>query len=120
MQILSPGVFKVSDGEVVTVDVKSTGAATLFGVNHSIFGAGTPLTAGQPLKITMDKSKATGTSFVPNAKSANLTLLFSFTSSSGGRYDLTTSGSDGGPAFPDQANQTGNTPEAIPYIFHIV
>jgi len=120
MQILSPGVFQVADKEVITIDVQSTGATTLFGVNYSLNGSGAPLTAGQPLKLTMDKTKANGTSFVPNAKSAELTLLFSFSSTSGGRYDVKISGSGGGPAFNTHANQAGNTPEAIGCIFHIV
>ena len=120
MQILSPGVFQVADKEVVTVEVQSIGAPTLFGVNFAINGIGAPLTAGQPLKLTMNKSKATGTSFVPNGKSSEFTLLFSFSSSSGGKYGVKISGSGGGPTFNTEASQVGNTPEAIACIFHIV
>ena len=120
MQILAPGVFQFADKEVVTVDVQSTGAPTLFGVNFAIEGSGAPLTAGQPLKLTIDKSKATGASFLPTGKSSEFTLLFSFSSSSGGKYVVKISGSGGGPTFNTQASQVGNTPEAIPFIFHIV
>src|SRR4030095_9984022 len=73
MKTLAPEAFQVKDGEVITIDVKSTIAATLFGVNHSIFGGGFPLKEGVPLKVTMDKSKAQGNSTVPNAKSTPLT-----------------------------------------------
>jgi hypothetical protein len=120
MQIKSPGVFQVKDGEVITIDVKSTGTPTLFGVNYSIFGGGSPLQEGQPLKLTMDKSKAQGNSTIPNAKSTPLTLLFSFSSNSGGKYDWTVTGDVPGDSFPDFTRQAGNTPKATTYTFHIV
>ena len=120
MNTLSPGIFQVSDGEVITIDVRSTGAPTLFGVNFSMFGAGMPLNEGQPLQLTMDKSRATGASNVPNAKSTPLTLLYSFSSNDGGRYDLTMTGSNGGAPFKDFIGQAGSTAEASTYTFHIV
>lgn len=120
MQKKSPTAFQVRDKEVITINVKSTGAATLFGVNHSIFGGGAPLQEGQPLQITMDKQKAQGDSTISNAKSTQLTLLFSFTSTSGGKYDLTMTGDPGGDTFTDFTRQAGSTPKAITYTFHIV
>lgn len=117
MKVLSSGAFQVTDGEVITIDVKSTG--TLFGVNFSLFGGGSPLTEGQPLEVTMDKSKAKGNSTIPDAKSTRLTLLFSFSGNSGGRYDLTVKGT-GDESFSDFTQQAGNTPKAITYVFHIV
>ena len=120
MNTISPGFFRVSDGEVITIQVSSTGAPTQFGVNHSIFGGGTQMKEGHPLQVTMDKSQANGTSNIPNAKSTTLTLLFSFTSNSGGRYDLTMTGSGGGDTFQDFASQAGATPKAVKYTFHIV
>ena len=120
MQKKSPTAFQVRDKEVITINVKSTGTPTLFGVNFSIFGAGTPLKEGQPLQITMDKQKATGNSTIPNAKSTPLTLLFSFTSANGGKYDLTMSGDPGGDTFTDFTRQAGSTPKSITYTFHIV
>ena len=120
METITPGIFKVGDEEVITIDVRSTGAPTLFGVNFSIFGGGMPLNEGQPLHLTMDKAQATGNSNIPNARSAPLTLLFSFSSNSDGRYDLTMRGSEGGDTFRDFIRQTGSTAEATTYTFHIV
>ena len=120
MDTLSPGIFRVSNGEVVTIDVRSTGAPTLFGVNFSMFGSGTPVNQGQPLQLTMDKSRATGNSNIPNARSTPLTLLYSFSSNNGGRYDLTMTGSNGGAPFQDFIRQAGSTAEASTYTFHIV
>ena len=118
MKVLSSGAFQAADGEIITITVRSSG--TLFGVNFSIFGSGSPLTAGQPLTVTMNKSKARGNSTVPNAKAARMTLLFSFSGSSGGRYDLTVTGNSGNESFPDFVRQAGNLPKAITYVFHIV
>ncbi|HKO60474.1 MAG TPA: hypothetical protein VJV03_04885 [Pyrinomonadaceae bacterium] len=120
MQKKSPTAFQVRDKEVITINVKSTGTATLFGVNYSIFGAGTPLKEGQPLQITMDKQKAQGNSTIPNAKSTPLTLLFSFTSATGGKYELTMTGDAGGDSITDSTRQAGSSPKAILYTFHIV
>lgn len=120
MDIITPGIFRVSDGERITIDVSSTGAPTLFGVNFSLFGGGMPVNEGQPLQLTMDKSRATGNSNVPNARSTPLTLLFSFSSNNDGRYDLTMTGSNGGDLFRDFIRQAGSTAEATTYTFHIV
>ncbi len=120
MQTKSPGIFQVRDGEVITIDVKSTGAQTLFGVNYSVFGGGSPVIEGQPIKVTMDKSKAQGNSSIPGAKSTPLTLVFSFSSNSGGKYDLKVSGDAGGDTYTDFTQQAGKGPKAITYIFHIV
>jgi hypothetical protein len=120
MQIKAPGAFQVRDGEILTIEVRSTGAQTLFGVNYSIFGGGAPIQEGQPLKLTMDKSKAQGNSTIPGAKSTPLTLLFSFSSTNGGKYDLKVSGDPGGDSYPDLAQQAGKGPKAITYTLHIV
>ena len=119
MQMIFPGEFQVTDGEVITVSARSTGAPTRFGVNYSIFGNGGPLQEGHPTQITMDKSMATGDSSVRNAMSTVLTLLFNFLSSGGSRYDVTLTGSNGG-SFDDFAEQTDDTPKSTPYLFHIV
>lgn len=118
MKIKSPGVFEVKDGEVIKIDVRATG--TLFGVNHSINGAGAPLQQGQPLQLRMDKSAAQGASFIPNARSTDVLLLFNFSGDSGGRYDLTVTGDPGGDSFPDFAKQAGKLPKSTTYTFHIV
>ena len=119
MQTLDTGIFQVQDGETVSIDVRSTGTSTLFGVNCSIDGQAIPVVQGQPIRIHFDKSQAHGPSFIANAKSTNVTLLFSFTSQSGGKYELTFSG-DGGGTASGIAEQVGNTPQAIVYTFHIV
>jgi hypothetical protein len=120
MNTIAPGVFSVNDQEQITIDVRSSGAPTLFGVNFSIFGGGAPLQQNVPLVVVMDKKKAMGNSNIPNAKSTTLALLFSFTSNSGGSYDVTTTGSAGGTPFPDFVRQAGSTPDAIIYTFHII
>jgi hypothetical protein len=120
MNTIQPGFFRVTDGEVITFDIKSTGAPLLFGVNFSGFDRGGPVTEGQPLTVTMDKSKANDNSNIPNAKSTTLTLLFSFSTNNGGRYDWTVTGSGGGDRFDDFARQAGSGPEAVTYTFHIV
>lgn len=120
MKSIAPGVFQVTNGETITIDAKSTGSQTLFGVTYSIFGGGSPVKAGEPIKIVMDKSKAQGGSTVPDAKSTNLTLVFSFTSASDGKYEWTMSGSGGGEPFSDFADQAGTTPSTTFYTFHIV
>jgi hypothetical protein len=68
----------------------------------------------------MDKSKANGESNFPNAKSTNMTLLFSFTTNQGGRYDWTMTGSGGGDTFTAFTAQAGKLPKAVTYTFHIV
>ena len=118
METISSGIFRVVDGEVITIDVRKTG--TIFLVNHATPGGGGPLTEGQPLRLTMDKSQATGNSNISNAKSTTVTLLFSFSSDSGGRYDWTVAGSEGGDTFPAHVKQAGEGPESVRYRFHIV
>jgi hypothetical protein len=120
METIKRGLFKVADGEEITINVRSTGAKTLFGVNCAVFDEDLIISEGQPLRVTMDKSLATGESNFPNARSTVLTLLFSFTSNQGGRYDWTVTGSEGGDPFTAFAEQDGNTPKAVNYVFHIV
>ena len=118
METLSTGIFKVSDGEVIEIDVRATG--TVFLVNHAKPGGGAPLKQGQPLRLTMDASQATGKSSIENAKSTTVTLLFSFSGDSGGRYDWTVTGSEGGEPFDSFVEQAGEGPESVRYRFHIV
>ena len=121
MQILSPGVFRVTDGETVIVDVRATGNQTQFLVNYAIFDGteGNRIHEGEPARIVMTKARATGPSTIPNARTTVLTLTFTFNSISGGSYELTVSG-DGPQTHPDFADQHGNIPAVIPYTFHIV
>ena len=121
MQILDDGIFQVRDGEVVTINIESTGAETLFGVVFSIFAEAEEgrVTEGRPLRLRMDRSRAEGDSDIPNARSTVLALTFSFTSLSGGRYDLTVRGRTAAPAYSDFALQAGRGPTQIPYTFHI-
>ena len=119
MEIIATGTFKVQDGETVSFDPRSTGAQTLFGVTCAQDGNTVPVVEGQPIRIRFDKSQATGASFIPNAKSTNVVLGFSFTSVSGGRYDVTITGDAGGTAT-SFANQVGNTMQSIVFVFHIV
>ena len=118
METIKAGHFKVSDGEVMTIDIRATG--TEFLVNHSKPGGGTPLKKGKPLTLTMDKSKATGTSKIANAKSTTVTLLFSFSGKKDGRYDWTVTGSEGGEPFEDFVDQAGESAESVTLRFHIV
>lgn len=110
MNRLPNGVFTVVDGEVITIDVRATG--TEFLVNHSKPGGGTPLIKNQPLVLTMNESQATGT-----PKSTTVTLVFSFSDDSGGRYDWTVSGSEGGLPFEDFVEQAGEGPESVRFRF---
>jgi hypothetical protein len=121
MKILDDGIFQVRDGEVVTLDIRSTGAETLFGVVYSIYAEAEQgiIPGGSPFRITMDITQAEGDSDIPNARSTVLALTFSFTSASGGRYDLTVRGRDKTPSYPDFAIQAGRGPTQIPYTFHI-
>lgn len=119
MQILSPGAFQTRDGETITIVTKAAGTLSL--ITASIYnGVTVPVTQGKPIVIKLDKSKANHGSFVPNAKSTDLTLLFTFSGANGGRYDLTTTGDPGGDSYPDFVDQAGNTPEKTTYTFHIV
>jgi hypothetical protein len=120
METIKRGLFKVADGEEITIDISSTGTQSLFGVNCAVFTDDIICKKGQPLKVKMDKSRATGDSKFPNAKSTTLTLLFSFDSNQGGRYEWTMTGSEGGAPFEAFTDQAGNTPKAVTYTFHIV
>lgn len=120
MIVLDRGVFQVNDGEVVSIDVRATGAQTLFGVNFRIFDEDGLIQEQEPTLITMDKSQAHDPSFIQGARATDLSLLFNFNSNSGGRYDLTTTGDAGGESFDDFANQHSIMPAHILYTFHIV
>lgn len=120
METIKRGLFKVTDGEEITIDVRSTGAKTLFGVNCAVFREDLIVREGQPLTVRMDKSQATGESKFPNARSTRLTLLFSFSTNQGARYDWTVTGSQGGDPFTAFAEQDGKTPKSVTYVFHIV
>ena len=119
METIKRGFFRVRDGEEITFKISSKGAQTRFLVNCSVFDDDLIVQEGQSLKVRMDKSKAHGESNIPNAKSTTLTLLFTFDSNQGGRYEWTMIGEGGDPfdAFTDQA---GSMPKAVTYTFHIV
>jgi hypothetical protein len=120
MQRLPSGALLVRDKEVITLDIKSTGATTLFGVNYSLSGSGSQIPEGKPFPITLDWSQATGGSDIPGARSAVMILAFSFTSLKGGKYEYTMSGDpDGIPPLKRRASQAGSTPTVNNFIFHI-
>lgn len=121
METISSGIFRVVDGEVITIEVRKTGAQTLFGVNHKAFSSKGPLTEGQPLTVTMDKDELDEDSTeVEGAKVTTITLLFSFNSNKDGRYDFTMKGSKGGDPINGFSRQAGSGPKAITFTFHVV
>jgi hypothetical protein len=121
METISSGIFEVVDKEVITIDVRKTGAQTLFGVNHTAFSSKGPLTEGDSLQVTMKKDEVTEDSTeVLNAKVTTITLVFSFNSQKDGRYDWTMKGSKGGAPVEGFSRQAGSTPKAITFTFHIV
>lgn len=120
MQELPNGAYKARDGEVLTLNISSTGASTLFGVNYALGGAGAPIPEGQPFTITLRKSMATGGSDIPNAKSIVLTLAFSFSSAQGGKYHYTIAGDAADPVISGDATQAGALPTVDNFIIHIV
>jgi hypothetical protein len=121
MKKLPSGALQAKDGEVLTLDIKSTGAQTLFGVVFSLGGSGSSIPEGAPFQITLDKSKATGGSDIPGAKSTVLTLTFNFTSAQGGKYEYTMAGApEGDPPLKRKAVQAGKLPTVNNFIFHIV
>lgn len=119
MENIGVRTYKVHDGEEVTFNIRSTGNATFFGVNYSVAGHGFPLKEGEPFVLTMDKSSATGSSSIPNAKRTNVTMLFSFTSSNGGKYDIEITGTPDG-RDEDRVEQDFEDPGSRTYRFHIV
>ena len=120
METIDPDVFKVSDGEVITIDVRKTGAQTLFGVNHTAFKRKGPLTEGQPLNITMSKDdEMEDSTEFSNAKFTTITLTFSFNTKKGGQYDWTMTGSKGG-TFQGISRQAGSLAKAVTFFIHIV
>lgn len=121
MEKISSGIFKVADGEVITIDVRKTGAQELFGVNHTAFSSKGPLTEGKPLKVKMVKDELEEESTeVEDAKVTTITLVFSFNSKKDGRYDFTMKGSKGGDPVNGFSRQAGKTPKAITFTFHVV
>lgn len=120
MKELPSGAYQAKDSEVLTLDIKSTGAVTLFGVNYSLGGSGNSIPEGKPFTITLDKSKATGASDIPNAKSTVLTLSFSFSSQKGGNYHYTITGDPADPSITSDAPQAGALPTMHNFIIHIV
>lgn len=120
MTILPSGAIRVRHGEVITLDIRSTGAQTNFGVSYSLTGAHGLIKAGAPFPITLDWNLATGASDIPGARSNVLVLTFNFTSSDGGQYDYTLSGEPGGaPPLRKRAVQAGQLPTVNDFIFHI-
>jgi|ERR1044071_3349922 hypothetical protein len=121
MKKLPSGALQAKDGEVLTLNIKSTGAQTLFGVVFSLGGSGSSIPEGKPFLITLDKSKAKGGSDIPGAKSTVLTLTFNFSTKQGGKYEYTMSGDpDGDPPLKKRAVQAGKLPTVNTFIFHIV
>lgn len=120
MQELPSGAYQAKDGEVLNLDAKSTGATTLFGVNYSLGGNGTPIPEGKPFPIKLDKSQASGRSNIPGAKSTTLVLQFSYSSVKGGKYSYTMTGDPVDPAITADAPQAGALPTIHTFIIHIV
>jgi hypothetical protein len=120
MQELPNGAYKAKDGEVLSLDIKSTGAPTLFGVNYSLGGHGSPIPEGKPFPITLKKSDAVGGSDIPGAKSTVLTLAFSFSTPTGGKYHYTITGDAADPPISADATQAGAIPTVDNFIIHIV
>jgi len=121
MEKKSSGVFKVSDKETITIDVRKTGAQTLFGVTHIAFNSQGPLTEGQPLQVKMLKDEIDDVSTeIPGAKFTTITLGFSFNTKKDGRYDWTMKGSKGGDPVPGFSRQAGGTMKSVTFSFHVV
>jgi hypothetical protein len=121
MEKISSGIFKVVDGEEITIDVRRTGAQTFFGVNHKAFSSEGPLKEGQPLRVTMKKDDLDEVSTeVPGAKVTTITLGFTFNSPKDGRYDWTMTGSNGGDPVTGFSRQAGGTMKAVTFTFHVV
>jgi len=121
MKRLPSGALQVRDGETITLDIKSTGAETLFGVVYSFSGHGSSIPEGAPFPITMDWAQATGSSDIPGAKSGVLILTFNFSSNKDGKYDYTMSGDPGGdPPLKKRASQAGQLPTVNNFTFHIL
>jgi hypothetical protein len=121
MKRLPSGALQVEDGEKITLDIKSTGAETLFGVVYSFAGKGASIPQGAPFPITMKWADATGTSTILGAKSGVLILTFNFSSKKDGRYDYTMTGAPGGdPPLKKRATQAGQLPTVNNFTFHIL
>lgn len=114
------GAYIAKDGEVLSLDIRSTGASTLFGVNYSLGGNGSPIPEGQPFPITLRKSAATGESDIPGARSTVLTLTFSYQSANAGDYHYTITSDAGDPSISADAPQAGATATVHNLIIHIV
>ena len=114
------GAYIAKDGEVLSLDIESTGATTLFGVNYSLGGNGSHIPEGQPFHITLRKSAATGGSDIPGAKSNVLTLAFSYSSANGGNYHYTITSDAADPSISADAPQAGAAPTVHNLIIHIV
>jgi len=115
------GAYIAKDGEVLSLDIRSTGASTLFGVNYRLKGGGgSPIPEGSPFAITLKKSEATGGSDIPNAKSTVLSLTFNYTSPKGGKYHYTITGDPADPPINADAPQAGALPTEHNLIIHIV
>lgn len=121
MKRLPSGALQVNHGETITLNVRSTGTETLFGVVYSFLDGGAPIPEGAPFPITMDWNKATGASDIPGARSDELILTFNFSSKKGGQYDYTLTGAPGGdPPLVKRAVQAGKLPTVNNFNFHIL
>ena len=87
---IAPRQYNVKVGETITVTTQSSG--TVHGVNYDLDGqGGTPLGAGQPLTFKIASTRV-------------LTLLFTFTNPSGGKYMIGIQSDQGG-SDTDQVDQ---------------
>ena len=120
MQELPNGAYRAKDGEVLNLDVTSTGAPTLFGVTYSLGGSGSTVPEGASFPIKLNKSQAAGGSDISNAKSTVLTLAFHYSSPKGGKYHYTITSDPPDPAISADAPQAGGLPTVHSLIIHIV
>src|SRR5436309_1986517 len=121
MNLLPSGAIQVRHGEVITLNIRSTGAQTNFGVVYSMTGSHGSIPEGAPFPITLDWNQATGPSDIPDARTNTLVLTFSFTSAVGGKYEYTLAGEAGGaPPLRKKAVQAGALPTVNDFIFHIL
>lgn len=100
------------DGETITVDVHSSGTKHL--VSYTLDGETASMPSDQPtsrLTFTLDKAKH---------DPSILTMLFTFSDQDGGNYDITVSGSGGGPTSHYSVTQFFGIPgDAISYTFDV-
>lgn len=85
MQTIETCTYLCKKGETITVATQATNTA--HGVNFNLYGVNGAIQQNQPFTFNVDSSKQEPTI---------LTLVFSFSSHNGGRYDVDLKGSAGG------------------------